>query len=87
MPTLFAGLHWPYLLLHRLDLSYPVFAFGRALLAALVVLVPTMLMGGTFPVLVRFFVRSRRDVGRGTATLYSSTRWGRSRAVCSRASS
>jgi len=71
VPSLFAGLHWPYLLLHRLDLSYPVFAFGRALLAALVVLVPTVLMGGTFPVLVRFFVRSRRDVGLGTATLYA----------------
>jgi spermidine synthase len=71
VPTLLDGLHWPYLLLHRLDLSYPVFAFGRALLASLVVLVPTVLMGGTFPVLVRHFVRSRRQVGLGTATLYA----------------
>jgi spermidine synthase len=71
VPTLFELLHWPYLLLHRLDLSYPVFAFGRGLLAALVLLVPTLLMGGTFPILVRFFVTSRRDVGLGTATLYA----------------
>jgi hypothetical protein len=69
VPTLFASLHRPYFLLHRIDRSDPVFAFGRALLAALVVLLPTVLTGGTFPVLVRFFVRSRRDVGLGTATL------------------
>jgi spermidine synthase len=71
VPTLFESLQGPYLLLHRLDLPSPVFGLARALLAGLVVLVPTALMGGTFPVLVRFFVRSHREVGVGTATLYA----------------
>lgn len=70
VPTLFAGLRSPFVLLHELDLSYPVFSFARALLAGLVLIVPTVLMGGTFPVLVRFFVRSRREVGLGTSILY-----------------
>jgi spermidine synthase len=70
VPVLFAAVQPAYVLLHRFDLSYPVFSFGRALLAGGVLLLPTTLMGGTFPVLTRFWVRSHRDVGRGVGVLY-----------------
>ncbi len=36
----------------------------------LTLIAPTFLMGGTLPVLVRFFTDSLRDVGRGVAMLY-----------------
>jgi spermidine synthase len=70
VPALFSALRFPYILLRQLDLSYPVLAFGRALLAALVLLLPATLMGGTFPILMRFWVRARGDVGRGAGLLY-----------------
>jgi spermidine synthase len=70
VPFLIDGLRFPYILLHRLDLPYSVVAMVRALLAALVLLPPTFLMGGTFPVLARLFVLLRRDVGSATALLY-----------------
>jgi spermidine synthase len=70
VPSLFVGLRHCYVPLSRLDLPYPLFALARALLAALVLLLPTALMGGTFPVLARFWVRERGGVGRGTALLY-----------------
>jgi len=70
LPMLFAGLRPLYISLYGLDVSYAVFSFGRAVLAGLVLLVPTTLMGATFPVLVRFWVRSHDDVGRGTGLLY-----------------
>jgi spermidine synthase len=70
VPALLAGLETPYVLLRQLDVPYPVLALGRALLAALVLIVPTTLMGGTFPVLVRFFALRWGEVGRTTAVLY-----------------
>jgi spermidine synthase len=69
-PYLFEGLRLPYVALYRLDLPYPLLALGRALLAALMLLPPTLLMGGTLPVLARFFVGLRRDVGATIGVLY-----------------
>jgi spermidine synthase len=70
VPLLFEGLRLPYVALYRLDLPYTALALGRALLAALVLLPPTLLMGGTLPVLAAYFVRRRGDVGRQTGLLY-----------------
>jgi len=70
VPMLLAALRPLYIGLAHLDLSYPVFSLGRALLAALVLLVPTTLMGGTYPVLVSHWVRERDDVARGAGVLY-----------------
>src|SRR6187431_697810 len=63
IPTLFQLLRPAYVALHNLGLSYTLFSAGRALLAGGVLIFPTILMGGTFPVLMRAWA-SRNDVGR-----------------------
>ncbi|MCS5635568.1 MAG: fused MFS/spermidine synthase, partial [Myxococcota bacterium] len=70
VPGLFGVMRSFFVELHRLDLSSVEFALARALLAGLLLLPPTVLMGGTFPILVRFFVRHRREVGRSAGLLY-----------------
>jgi len=70
LPILFEATQPVYVWLRHLDISYPVLAFGRALLAGLVLLPPTTLMGGTFPVLTRYWVRAREKVGQGAGLLY-----------------
>ena len=70
IPTAFGLLRPAYVALHHLGLSYPLFSAGRALLAGLVLLPPTILMGGTFPVLLRAWVARREEVGRGAGVLY-----------------
>jgi spermidine synthase len=67
---LFHALEIPYVALHHLDLSYTTLASLRALLAALVLLPPTTLMGGTFPALTRYWVQAPADIGRGAGLLY-----------------
>ena len=71
IPTGFALLRPAYVGLHHLDLPYGVFSAGRALLAALVLLLPTVLMGGTFPLLVRAWALRGADIGRGIGVLYA----------------
>jgi spermidine synthase len=70
IPTGFTLLRPAYVALHRLGLSYALFSAGRALLAGLVLLPPTTLMGGTFPVLLRAWVARPEAVGRGAGVLY-----------------
>ena len=70
IPTAFVLLRPTYVALHGLGLSYTAFSAGRAVLAALVLLLPTTLMGGTFPVLMRAWTSSRRGVGRSAGVLY-----------------
>ena len=70
VPVLFAALEPAYIALRRADLPYGLLAFGRASLAAAVLLPPTVLMGATFPVLTRFWVQARENVGRDTGFLY-----------------
>jgi spermidine synthase len=70
VPHLFAALEPAYVLLRQLDLSYPVLALARACLAGGVLLLPTTLMGGTFPILVRLFVLARGELGRVVGVLY-----------------
>lgn len=48
----------------------------RVVLAAIALIVPTTLLGGTLPVLAAFMVRGRRAVGRGVAYLYALNTFG-----------
>ena len=70
VPALLAALRPLHIAIANLGLSYTVFSLVRALLAAAVLLVPTALMGGTFPLLVRHWVRERADLARGAGILY-----------------
>jgi len=70
VPALLAALKPMYVGLAHLELSYPVFSLGRSLMTVLVLLIPTTMMGGTFPVLVRQWVRLGGGMNRGTGILY-----------------
>ena len=70
VPLLFGALRSPYVALYQLDLPYAGLALGRAVLGAAVLLPPTILMGGTLPVLAAFFIRRSGDVGLQTGRLY-----------------
>jgi spermidine synthase len=70
VPALLAALRPAYIELANLGLPFPLLMLARAVLAAAVLLVPATLMGGTFPILVRFFVRARSEVGRAAGVLY-----------------
>lgn len=54
----------------------PLVHFLRLVLAAAALLLPTALMGGTLPVLVRLWVRSLDGTARGVASLYSINSFG-----------
>ena len=54
----------------------PLTHFLRLFLAGIALLVPTVLMGGTLPVLARLWVRSIKTTARGVATLYSLNSFG-----------
>jgi spermidine synthase len=58
VPALLTALRHVYVPLRQLELPYGTFAFARTLLAGGALLLPTTLMGGTFPVLTGFLVRS-----------------------------
>ncbi len=56
--------------------STAVFAFVRFLLAFLLVLAPTVLMGATLPVLARYLVNRQTMVGIKLSTLYATNTFG-----------
>jgi spermidine synthase len=56
--------------------SAAAFAVVRFLLAFLLIMAPTVLMGATLPVLTRYLVRRRSSVGIKLSTLYSSNTFG-----------
>lgn len=70
VPSLLHALRTPYTFLRQLDLSYPALTLCRGLLAAAVLVLPTVLMGGTLPVLARAFIRGDEDVGKQAGSLY-----------------
>jgi spermidine synthase len=70
IPSLFELMRFLFVELHQLQFPPLQFALARAALAAILLLPPTILMGGTFPILVRFFVRNRSEVGRSAGVLY-----------------
>ncbi len=72
LPTFLAWVTALYLWISRtLALSYITFSAVQFLLVALLLVVPTCLMGATLPVLARFFVREETTLGRQVGILYS----------------
>jgi len=68
---LLRGLPWVYgILVARLGLTGFAESVGIALLAACVLLPPTILLGATVPLAVEYLARSGRDAHRGFARLY-----------------
>ncbi|MFQ5961857.1 MAG: fused MFS/spermidine synthase, partial [Candidatus Methylomirabilales bacterium] len=48
-----------------------VFTLFQFLLVFLILVVPTTLMGGTLPILSRYFVRGEREIGYGVGAIYA----------------
>jgi len=59
--------------------SFIFFTFIRFLVAFLILIIPTILMGATLPILSRFVIKEMKKVGRNLGTLYSINTFG---AVC-----
>ncbi len=51
--------------------NFAVFSIIRFVVAFIVILIPTVLMGGTLPILIKFFVNKKGHVGRLAGYLYS----------------
>ncbi|RPI00570.1 MAG: MFS transporter, partial [Calditrichaeota bacterium] len=71
-PLSFSGLEWLYGALYRsLSLGFYATQLYRFALAFFFLLIPTMLMGGTLPVLSRIFVKRVTVLGSNVGKLYS----------------
>jgi spermidine synthase len=69
---LFNILPYPYLWIwNNFNFSFGAFNFVQFLLCFLVLLIPTTLMGATWPVVNKAYIRHIEKVGKGTGTLYS----------------
>ncbi|MBM4299000.1 MAG: hypothetical protein FJ143_14790, partial [Deltaproteobacteria bacterium] len=77
VPWLFAGAQKVYGPIFGLNQTYP-FLFNLVLffLSFVLLVLPTLLMGATLPVLSRFFVRSFADFGRRIGDLYATNTLG-----------
>lgn len=53
-----------------------VFSLARFALVFLCLVIPTTMMGGTFPVLTRFLTKESSHFGYATGTLYAANTWG-----------
>jgi spermidine synthase len=77
MPLLFAGLDNLYVgLSHVFDLGFFQLTLFRFALSFLVLLVPATLMGGTLPVITKFFVQRQERLGWNVGQLYSTNTFG-----------
>ena len=77
VPLIFKIASWSYVPLFWLNDSHPrVFSILLFLLAFVVLLAPTFLMGATLPVLSRFLVRRLDQVGRTVGDLYATNTLG-----------
>ncbi len=76
-PFLLSQLSNIYLLIHQhLSTSFYLLSLIRFTLAFLLLLIPTTLMGGTLPVLSKFFVRRLKELGWNIGSLYAVNNWG-----------
>lgn len=76
-PRFFALLDQAYIASYEAFSGAPAqLAVARALFAALFLLPPTILMGGTLPVLVRWFTEDRLDGGSAVSRLYAANTFG-----------
>ena len=71
MPVILVNLDGFYIFLYRdLNFSYFWLSFSRLLLSFLILLLPTFLMGGTLPLIVKFLTRSSSELGGRVSQLY-----------------
>lgn len=76
VPLLFSSLIPLYQLLSKLfEFSFYAFSLVRFVLAVLILLLPTALMGGTLPVLAELY-KNKETVGRGVGLLYAFNTFG-----------
>ena len=61
---------------HGIHESYLLFPLSRFTLCFIGLLLPTVLMGGTLPVITRFFVKERKTFGGNVGVLYSLNTFG-----------
>jgi len=77
MPVFFAELNDFYVQAYRqFDLGFASLSVIRFLLSFLVLLIPATLMGGTLPVMVKYFVRRRERLGWNVGALYALNTFG-----------
>ena len=77
MPLLFSGLSQIYVGISRnLGIEYYGISLIRFAFSFLVLLIPTTLMGGTLPVIVKFFAKTRDRLGWHVGYLYSVNTFG-----------
>ena len=77
IPTLLHMLNSVYIEAFKLfPESMIIFTLVRFIFATLILIVPTTLMGGTLPVLSRFFARQPKNLGRSIGNLYSVNTFG-----------
>ncbi len=76
-PVLVSGLTHLYVLIYRQwATTFYLFSLLRFVLAFLLLLIPTTLMGATLPILAKVFVRTRDKLGSDVGALYSVNNWG-----------
>lgn len=74
---LFNILPYPYLWVwNTFNLSFGVFSFVQFFLSFLILMIPTTLMGATWPVVNKAYIRHIERIGKGTGTLYSVNAFG-----------
>jgi spermidine synthase len=75
-PALFEGADWLFGIVYRSSESTGVRFVVRFLLVAVVMLPPSIMMGATFPLFCRYFVRSNQRIAMGIASLYATNTLG-----------
>jgi spermidine synthase len=77
MPVLLAGVTALYVAVQRrMDLGFYPLSLLRLVLSIPVLVLPATLMGGTLPVIVKFFVRSKDGLGLDVGRLYAVNTFG-----------
>ncbi len=77
IPWLFKWVQWVYVPLFSLSQSHPfTFNLFLFLLSFIFLMIPTLIMGATLPVLSRFFIVSFSHVGRRVGDLYATNTMG-----------
>lgn len=76
-PWAFSNLDVLYAHIYRLaDINFYLFSLIRFLLSFAVLIIPTVLMGATLPVISKYFVTRTDTLGRGVGTLYGLNTFG-----------
>jgi spermidine synthase len=63
-------------LVRQLNLSFTLILFFIFLLCAVLMFIPTFLMGGTFPIISQLYIRNEANVGKGIGLLYGLNTFG-----------